>query len=438
MGLPPLHLVLTACKSSFRLRHSRLKPFLLGLGADAVIGSGDDLALGGGQLCGQRIGLRLQLVGALLCREAVLLKLGGLDPQLFHLLPAGEQARRPLDAAAGEAAACVDDLTIQRHHLVVVTQLPGHPGGFVDVVHHHDASQQVRHDVGVAGVCLHEGGGQPGRAGEVSPEKAGLDGIQRQKGGAARILAAEEGDASLGGGFVLHHNVLQSAAQRRLDGHFPARLDAEDGRHRPDDAPQAAGRGGAHNGLDRVLVAVHVLFQLFQHAEALTGGIQLPAQLLLGGIGLAEGGFPALELEAEARPDVGQLFFVLVQQLPVLDGIGEVLLCFIPLGLEGLSVLGEGGQLLLRRLSGGLGSGFRHLCLSALGSQVGHLCPQGVPAGTAGVVLTGQPQKLCIQLGQLCGQLLPCCRHRPGHGAVAFQRGGGLGAVLLPGGDVRL
>ena len=152
----------------------------------------------------------------------------------------------------------------------------------------------------------------------------------------------------------------------------------------------------------------------------------------------AEGGFPALEFEAEARPDVGQLLFVLVQQLPVLDGIGEVLLCFIPLGLEGLSVLGEGGQLLLRRLSGGLGSGFRHLCLSALGSQVGHLCPQGVPAGTAGVVLTGQPQKLCIQLGQLCGQFLPCCRHRPGHGAVAFQRGGGLGAVLLPGGDVRL
>ena len=43
--------------------------------------------------------------------------------------------------------------------------------------------------------------------------------------------------------------------------------------------------------LTRVLVAVHVLFQLFQHGEALAGGIQLPAQLLLGGISLAEGGF---------------------------------------------------------------------------------------------------------------------------------------------------
>ena len=34
----------------------------------------------------------------------------------------------------GEAAARVDDLTVQRDHLVVVAQLPGHPGGFVDAV----------------------------------------------------------------------------------------------------------------------------------------------------------------------------------------------------------------------------------------------------------------------------------------------------------------
>ena len=107
-----------------------------------------------------------------------------------------------------------------------------------------------------------------------------------------------------------------------------------------------------------------------------------------------------------------------------------------PLGLKGLGVLGEGGQLLLRGLSGGFGGSFRHLCLGTLRRQVGHLSPQDVPAGAAGVVLAGQTQQFRVQLGQLCGQLLPCRCHGPGHGAVAFQRGGSLGAVLLACGDV--
>ena len=86
--------------------------------------------------------------------------------------------------------------------------------------------------------------------------------------------------------------------------------------------------------------------------------------------------------------------------------------------------------------SGGFGGGFRHLCLGALRRQVGRLGPQDVPAGAAGVVLAGQTQQFRVQFGQLCGQLLPCRCHGPGHGAVAFQRGGSLGAVLLACGDV--
>ena len=41
---------------------------------------------------------------------------------------------------------------------------------------------------------------------------------------------------AFGGGFVLYHDVLQRAAQCRFDGDFPPRLDAQDRRHRPDDA----------------------------------------------------------------------------------------------------------------------------------------------------------------------------------------------------------
>ncbi len=72
----------------------------------------------------------------------------------------------------------------------------------------------------------------------VSPGTRGLDGVQRQKGGAARVLAPQQGDAGLGGGFVLHHDVLQRTAQCRLNGDLPARLDSQDRKHRPDDAPQ--------------------------------------------------------------------------------------------------------------------------------------------------------------------------------------------------------
>ena len=93
LGFPPLHLILTPGERRFRLLHSRLEAFLFGLGADAVIGRRNDLALGGGQLCGQRIHLRFQLVGAVLRREAVLLEPGGPDAQLFHLLLAGKEAR---------------------------------------------------------------------------------------------------------------------------------------------------------------------------------------------------------------------------------------------------------------------------------------------------------------------------------------------------------
>ena len=59
------------------------------------------------------------------------------------------------------------------------------------------------------GVGLHQTGGQPCRTGESAPEHAGLHGIQRQEGGAACIVIAQQGDGRFGGGFVLHHDVLQ-------------------------------------------------------------------------------------------------------------------------------------------------------------------------------------------------------------------------------------
>ena len=145
--LQSVDLLLAVAAGRFQLGGSSFQPLLLCLGTHFVVGGGDLFTGRGGQLCLKGIYLLFAAVGLFLRGKAVLLQFCSLYPQLFHLLLAGKEARRPLNAAAGEAAARVDDLTVQRDHLVVVAQLPGHTGGFVDVVHHHDAAQQIRHDV---------------------------------------------------------------------------------------------------------------------------------------------------------------------------------------------------------------------------------------------------------------------------------------------------
>ena len=60
--------------------------------------------------------------------------------------------------------------------------------------------------------------------GESATEHAGLDGIQRQEGGAACIVIAQQGNGRFGSGFVLYHDVLQRTAQSRFHSHFTARL----------------------------------------------------------------------------------------------------------------------------------------------------------------------------------------------------------------------
>ena len=169
----------------------------------------------------------------------------------------------------------------------------------VNEVHHDDPAQQVRDDVPIAGIGLDKAGRQLCRTGQPPPEHTGLDRIQRQEGGPARVLTAEQGDARLGGGFVLDHDVLQRAAQRRLDGHFPARLHFQNGGHRPDDPPQPPGRSGPHHGLDGVLLAVHILFQLPQNGKPLPGRIQLPADFLLGFVGLIQRSAAVLLLQLQ-------------------------------------------------------------------------------------------------------------------------------------------
>ena len=320
----------------------------------------------------------------------------------------------------------------------MVAIVPRHAGGFVDVLHHDDASQQVRDDILVPGVSLHQRRRQPCRAGQPPPEHAGLHGIQRQKGGAACMVVAQQGDSGFRGGFVFHHDVLQRTAQRGLDSNLAPGLHFQDGGHRPQNAPQTACPGGAHDRTHRVLVAVHVLFQFPQHRKALPGGIQFPAQPLLGGIGFVQRGLAAAQLELQTGADVAQLLFVFLQRLPVLYGIGQILSCFLQLcgGIPG--ALFQRGQTLPGGVSGCFGGCLCHLCFGALCSAVGKFCPQAVLAGTAGGAGICQPGKLGVQRFDLCRQLFARCLHGLCHGTVALQSSIRFGGILLPGGDLLL
>ena len=178
-SLQGVHLLLCVLHGSFQLGGGSFQPLLLGLCTHPVVGGGDLLTGGGGQFCLQRIRLLLALVGLFLCGNAVLLQLRRLQAQLLHFLLAGEQTGAALHAAAGKAAACIDHLSVHGDHLVVVAVVPRHAGGFVDILHHDDAPQQVRDDILVPGVGLHQRRGQPCRAGQPPPKHAGLHGIQR-------------------------------------------------------------------------------------------------------------------------------------------------------------------------------------------------------------------------------------------------------------------
>ena len=99
------------------------------------------LALGTGQLGREVVHLGLAGGQFLFRLGAFLLELRQLAAQLVKLLLAAEHADAAGGGAAGERAARVDDLAVQRDDAVAVAEVPRHGGGLGQVLDHDDAAQ---------------------------------------------------------------------------------------------------------------------------------------------------------------------------------------------------------------------------------------------------------------------------------------------------------
>ena len=246
------------------------------------------LGLGTGKLGGEVIDLSLAGFQFLFSVCTFFIQLDKACAQLVQLLLAAEHTDAAGGRAAGERTTGVDDLTVQRDDAVAVAKVFGHGGSFGQILDHDDAAEQVVDDVLVARITLDQIGGDFGSAGQPPGEAGALHGVQRQEGGAACALVLQKADGGAGAALILDHDVLQCKAEGGLDGDLVAFFDGQDARHGADDAAQTAACGSAHDGLDALLVAVHVALQIFQNVDALGGGGPFAVRFLqvVGSLGL--------------------------------------------------------------------------------------------------------------------------------------------------------
>ncbi len=293
-------------RKGFAVAAQRLQ---IGLRAPAFGIQADPLLLGGREFAGCR-----RQVG--FCRRFLLLRLfqrgrGVRRPRpQFPGLPAeglnlGSAAQKPGISgagAAGQRAARIDDLPVQRDHAEPVAVFGGDGGGAVEVLGHGDAAEQKLHH---AAVFLPEGAEL-----RRQPHKAGAGGkARRRKRPAAHRAHRQEGrapaadplqisDCALRVPLAFDHNVLHGAAEGGLHGEGVFSGHAHQPGNRAAHAAQAAAARFAHHGLDALREALQVSLQVFQQAGAPEPFLKVQPQLFA----LFFGGLPALAPGLQLHP----------------------------------------------------------------------------------------------------------------------------------------
>ena len=251
-------------------------------GTQALGRGGHTLRFGAVQLGSQIVGFRLAGCQFLFGSGVGFVQLGQPLAQLVQLLLAAENADAAGGRTAGEGAARVDDLPVQRDDAVAVAEVARHGGRFGQVLDHDDASQQIVDNMLIFRFCLDQISGNLRRAGKTSRKAGALHGVQRQEGCASGALVLQKGDGGAGAALILDHDILQSKAEGGFNGNLIALLHGQDARHGTHHAAQPATGGGTHNRLDALLVAVHIALQVLEDMDALGGVGALFVRLLQG------------------------------------------------------------------------------------------------------------------------------------------------------------
>ena len=303
-----------------------LGQFERALGADLLFVGVDEVGLDCLQLGRGVGGLGLCLVELLLRGGELLEKLLRLFAEALDGAGPGHEARVLHPGAAGHGTAGVDDLTVEGDDLEPVFIFASDGHGRVHVFDDDGAGELGPDDLFILSVRLHEVGGNVDVAEAVLEavllQGLSADGGNGQERGPAAVRVLQELDGPLGVVLVVDDQELDRGAEGRFNGGAVLVRHVQELGQRAVDAPQGAPAGLLHDGLDRAGIALHVLLEVFEHADASGLLLGLPADGLKG---LAAGGQALVPL--------------LLPEFVAGDGVlqgGDLLVALFEVGLRGL------------------------------------------------------------------------------------------------------
>ncbi len=219
----------------------------------------------------------------------------GLAAHLGQAAALGQHLPAALHPAAGDGAAGLEQLPLQRDQPGVVGVLAGEGEGGLEALQHQGVAQQGGQGLGVGEAD--QFAGQAAHAGELRPVAAGpVGGLEQGQGeeGGAAALALEVVHGLLGGALVAGEHPLQPAAQGDLQGQLEALGHLEQVGHHAQH-PGDPGVAGLARAFGQVGAALQVGLQALGFGAAgpqvgaeaallLDHPVELGAELLLAGL----------------------------------------------------------------------------------------------------------------------------------------------------------
>lgn len=149
--------------------------------------------------------------------------------KLRHLAPSPQKVGAVAEAAAADRAARHEHLALKGHHPDFLLVFAGNLNGVVVLIHHQNASQKGSCNIPVLRRRPDQGVGKADDASLLQrphhrKSLPAANGRKRQEGRTAGLFSFQKADHPLCGALVVRHDVLDAAAEGRLNGRLIFRL----------------------------------------------------------------------------------------------------------------------------------------------------------------------------------------------------------------------